>query len=475
MPSHSLSSFKPIFIVLIAAAGLMSQALLPSIDWTAVCLSGRGQDVSARVCATADSGFTLAGVKGQPASGGDTVALVHVDATGKQQWESHFDAYDGAMQYGSGVRDVNSFALLCDGGYALAGMRSISLQTPDKDAWVIRTGNDGTVLWKWACGSPGGTSVNDSAYCAKSVVQTRDSGFVVGGYIIRNGNTLGMVWRLGADGALQWSREFDCYYVDAVAELPDRTIVAAGGINAVVILKIAKTGGLLWQKTFHQGWQGSPTGLELSLDNGIVVAGAYGGYAGGHYFGKSYLICLDTGGIVQWENAFGNSAAGYDELSAVAPLAGRGYLMTGSHSYDTMYNNLSRRISHLWVVKTGLTGQTIWDCAFADANFGHSVAEARDGGFVVVAERVENSGHSTLLMKMTEKPQTSIKGNALKPGQSLRAGTRHGSSRVFDLLGRRVAAGMCGPVPGLRSRLVSGCFVSPADREGKARKVMVSK
>jgi hypothetical protein len=474
MPLHSLSSFKPMFIVVITTAGLMSQTLLPSIDWATACLSGRGEDVSARVCATADAGFTLAGVKGQPASGRDTVALVHVDGTGTQQWESRFDAYDGAMQYGTGVRDVNSLALLYNGGYALAGMRSISLQTPDKDAWVIRTGADGTVSWKWACGLPGGTSVDDSAYCSKSIVQARDSGFIVGGYIIRSGISLGMVWRLGADGALQWSQEFNCSCVNAVAELPDQSIVAAGGVSAVVILKIAKSGALRWQKTFHQGWQGSPTDLELSLDSGIVVAGSYGTYTGGHYFGKSYLMCLDTGGIVQWENTFGNSVIGYDVLSAVVPLAGRGYLMTGSHSYDTINSNLSRRISALWVVKAGLTGQTIWDCAFAEANFGHSVAEARDGGFVVAAERVENFGHTTSLMKMTEKPQTSVKGIALRPGQSLRAETKHGSSRVFDLLGRNIAMGKCA-ASWLRLRPVSGCFISPADRAGKARRVMVSK
>jgi hypothetical protein len=72
---------------------------------------------------------------------------------------------------GSGNEHVRSVREVPAGGYVLAGF-TVSLSTGDEDAWAVRLGSEGAVLWHRVFGGPGTDS-------ASFIQPTLDGGFIL--------------------------------------------------------------------------------------------------------------------------------------------------------------------------------------------------------------------------------------------------------------------------------------------------------
>jgi hypothetical protein len=120
---------------------------------------------------TSDGGYIIAGVTGsgyryEVAPDGDDVYLIKTDAEGIAVWEKTY----GGEDYDSGY----SVQQTSDGGYIIAGNTS-SYGAGYYDVYLIKTNEDGTVVWEKTFGD----MESESGY---SVQQTSDGGYIIAGY-----------------------------------------------------------------------------------------------------------------------------------------------------------------------------------------------------------------------------------------------------------------------------------------------------
>jgi hypothetical protein len=113
---------------------------------------------------TADGGYAVAGYTRSYGAGDFNAWLIKTDGTGAAVWSKTFGGDDYDLAQGAHVAP--------DGGFVLCGMT----QSYEgwKQAWLIRTAQDGSLLWTRTFGGPGNE-------WAKSVELTSDGGYLVVG------------------------------------------------------------------------------------------------------------------------------------------------------------------------------------------------------------------------------------------------------------------------------------------------------
>ena len=150
--------------------------VLGSISWQK-SFGGSGSDIANSIVQTTDGGYIIAGYT---ASGdGDVTQLdanggawvMKIDASGNKLWDKTFGGNFDDYAY--------SIIQTADGGYAFAGYTSstngaFSSNHGQRDFWIVRLNESGTMLWQKCYGG----ASSDTAY---SIVETLDGGFAVVG------------------------------------------------------------------------------------------------------------------------------------------------------------------------------------------------------------------------------------------------------------------------------------------------------
>lgn len=152
------------------------------------------EDALFGVAALPDGGAVACGAHGADGQGW----ILRVDAKGDVVWEKRF----GGMGY-----DVfNAVVPVAPGGFVAVGTTR-SKGPAGGAAWVLRLDDRGEPLWEKLLTPVKGASAN-------SILPLADGGFlVVGGSIVEPGlgkeNEKAWIARLGADGAVLWTKVFD--------------------------------------------------------------------------------------------------------------------------------------------------------------------------------------------------------------------------------------------------------------------------
>jgi hypothetical protein len=261
---------------------------------------------------------------------------------------------------------------LLDGGYAVLGSTEssdgdVSWNRGSEDIWLLRLDANGDLLWQRTFGS----TYSDQPL---SLTQTADSSFVILGR--SNGFDYDVPFHYGTS-------QFDYDFL---------------------VLKVNSSGELIWSKTIggygDEGLEGSIfevnggyyfASFSNSKDNDCVDTS----WCQGTYTGNDcYLFFLDTSGTVQWAKSYGGSEgdgfrrAFFDVRDSTIILVGT----TGSTDYMVTQNNWPQ-VSSLWVVKTDLNGNLIWEKRMGDTaatNFDPSIT-AVDGGYMVSCGEEEDN------------------------------------------------------------------------------------
>ncbi|MGR3311050.1 MAG: hypothetical protein ACUZ77_09760, partial [Candidatus Brocadiales bacterium] len=108
-----------------------------------------------------------------------------------------------AATYGGGNSDIaNSIQQTLDGGYIIAGWTS-SFGAGDYDFWVLKLRQDGIIEWQKTYGG-------DNWEGARSIQQTIDGGYIVGGTTRSSGagNYDFWVLKLDSSGNIQWQKTY---------------------------------------------------------------------------------------------------------------------------------------------------------------------------------------------------------------------------------------------------------------------------
>ena len=274
---------------------------------------GTGVDVLYSVKNTYDGGFILAGTsssnksedKKDDSKGQEDFWIIKLDAKGKELWQR---TIGGVSQ-----EKLLSITPTKDGGYIIGGSSSSNKTLADSkgkvdefgksenskgnlDYWIVKLDSDGKKEWDKTLG---GRYYDE----LKSIEQTHDEGFILGGYSnspVSGDKTeanigQGDYWivKLNKDGVLQWQRTLGGDKDDnlfALTQTNDKGFIVGGSSNSGAtdaksetskngsdfwVVKLDDIGNVQWQETYDYGKYDMLSSIVENTDGTFLI----GGYA----------------------------------------------------------------------------------------------------------------------------------------------------------------------------------------------------
>jgi hypothetical protein len=309
---------------------------------------------------------------------------VKLDAVGNIQWNNSFG--------GSGDDKGYDIFQSADGGYVFTGYATsldgdVTGNHGSTDYWVVKLDDSGVLQWQK---SYGGSSA-DNSY---AIIPTLDGGYAViglsnttdgsGDVSFSNGSFDYWFCKIDATGNLQWQTSLggttteqafgivqtddSSYVLCGYSSSPNTGMVTGNhGDNDYWIVKIDKSGTLLWQRSY--GGTGSDRGFGISKtsDGGFIVNGVSpsidGDVTGNHGGNDYWVLKLDADGLLQWQRSYGGSG---DDFGRIAfQLADGNYILGGrTNSIDDGDVKGNHGDYDYWVLKVDATGNIIWKRCF---------------------------------------------------------------------------------------------------------------
>lgn len=345
---------------------------------------GTGSDLLQRIQLTNDGGFILVGTSNSPkgehkkedSRGQEDIWVLKLDAKGVEEWQKTIG--------GSSQEMVQSVSQTADGGYII-GASSASELSGEKettsrgamDYWIIKLDKKGKIEWQQTYGG----LYNDFL---KSIEQTHEGGYIVGGYSnspesgdkTNRNYGIGDYWILKLDksGNLEWQKTLGGDKDDQLATLiqtRDSDFILGGNSNSGVsetksksnrggtdfwVIKLDKDGEEIWQQTYHFGKSDILTSIVENEDKTLLIAG----FAKSEVNGTKKTDKEDINDYVfiktkaDGEEIFKRTAGsnGEEIMRKVIITRDGGYLLTGTSSGEASRDKKSAIGSQdFWVVK----------------------------------------------------------------------------------------------------------------------------
>jgi len=273
-----------------------------SIQWQQD-YGGDGCDGLRIMLETSDGGYLLGGTK--KSSVGNISYdywIVKINASGVLEWEQSYG--------GSSTENLTDIISTNDGGYLLAGYSessdgNVGGNNGNDDYWIVKTNAFGTLQWEQNFGG-------SNADYLRSVVQTSDGGYVLGGLSSssdgdvgnNNGNSDYWIVKINASGVLQWEQNYGGSNYESIANIIETSdgglIIGGSSITSsgrdYWIVKINSFGTLQWQEYYGTSGSDSLTSVEEMNDGGLLLVG----------FDDMRIIKTNGFGVLEWEQTYGN-------------------------------------------------------------------------------------------------------------------------------------------------------------------------
>jgi hypothetical protein len=292
---------------------------------------------------------------------------------------------DGDPQSNTG----KSYVYTCLGGNHTLTVKAKHICGTDTVTWNIKN-----LTWNKTFGGSGQDS-------ARSIMQTSDGGYIVGGgtFSYGTGDSDGWLIKINANGKEEWNRTFGGIGVDeinSIQQTSDGGYILTGWTGAygagdldVWLIKTDEDGNKSWDKTFGGLYEDYPYSVQQTKDGGYIIAGTVHSYGAGYL--DVWLIKTDASGNTcdysingncyendsRWVKTFGGPN---EEISdSVIQTNDGGYIL----SADTISYGAGGRDS--WLIKTDASGNKIWDKTFGGPNDDYcpELQLTADGGYIL--------------------------------------------------------------------------------------------
>lgn len=262
---------------------------------------------------------------------------------------------------------LTSIRQTSDHGYIAGGYTSTN-RNGDKtdssrggqDYWVLKLNTDGQIQWQKTIGGDGVDELN-------VIRQTRDGGYILGGY---------------SSSSKTGEKSEEHYGLNCPTDCFDYWII-----------KLNASGNIEWQNTIGGSSYDMLYSLEQTYDGGYIFAGGSGSGTSGDKTEDSlgdwdmWIVKINSTGSIQWQNTI--KAVDYDLAFSIRQTSDSGYIVggvsTSSISADKTENN--RGSYDLWILKLNTSGSIIWQRTLGGVGNDQlaSIRQTRDGGYIVGA------------------------------------------------------------------------------------------
>ncbi len=392
----------------------------PQITWEKP-LGGWGYEDAQSIKQTNDGGYIIAGFTDSNDgditdgnNGENDVWIVKLDSFGNKSWDK---TYGGSN--GDGARSIQQTS---DGGYIVAGYTMSNDgdvsdgNNGESDIWVIKLDTAGNKIWDKTYGG----SNSDGA---RSIQQTSDGGYIVAGYTVSNNgdvsdgnNGESDIWviKLDSVGNKAWDKTLGgskADYAKSIQQTSDGGYVIGGSTrnpflsstNSVYgdisdgnngwtdywIVKSDTAGNKIWDKTLGGRRDDYLGTIQQTSDGGYIVAGYNNNDDGDITDGNNgdkdvWIVKLDSFGNKVWDKTYGGSEG--DKAYSIQQTFDGGYIISG----ETMNNDGDITDGNnggydYWILKLDSSGNKVWDRTLGGSGWewANSIQQTSDGGFVI--------------------------------------------------------------------------------------------
>ncbi len=304
-----------------------------------------------------------------------------------------------------------------DSGYVVAGYTTsndsdISGNHGDEDFLIVKTDVSGNIQWQKCFGGTG----RDDAY---QIIQTRDSGFIVGGAsesvdgdVTGNHGGFNDIWvvKLNANGILQWQKCLggtggEDFY--SIKQTPDGGYILAGStsssdgdVSSLIgqtdcwIVKLYSFGDIEWEKCYGGTKSETATSIQVTKDSGYVVCG----------YSKSndvdltvnngeddfWVFKINSLGTIEWQKSTGGS--GSDFAYSLSQTPENGFIIAGttnSNDSDVTNNN---GVVDAWIEKLDSGGTILWQKCYGGSQYDdvYAIQTTSDSSFIFIGDSNSN-------------------------------------------------------------------------------------
>ena len=287
--------------------------------------------------------------------------------------------------YGGEDDDITKNCILTnDGGFAMAG-QVYDNSSFNSDFYAIRTDSAGDTIWTRQYA----TATFD---LANGIVQTSDGGFIIAGYSGQPQSSARNICLLKTDteGDTEWLRYYSSNELNSahcIRPTSDGCYIVSGYTGAEVfnhdalLMKIDEAGDTLWTKTYVDGDITEASCVEETSGGGFIFTGCQ--YTEPLF--SVYLVKTDETGDTLWTRKYRRECDGNFGRS-VRETSDGGYIVTGMSEWMLGWN------AQVYLIRTDAEGNTIFEEFMGEiASGGSAVLQTSDNGFLVAGSYTDGS------------------------------------------------------------------------------------
>lgn len=178
--------------------------------------------------------------------------------------------------------------------------------------------------------------------------------------------------------------------------------------KAVIILFIyllsvnsfGQSPSIQWQKSFGGGMYEYAKEIEATIDGGYITAGysesSDGNVSFNHGAGDCWIVKTNASGSIQWENSYGGT--GFDYGCSIQQTSDGGYIVVGYSESNDGDITANKGAGDCWVIKLDNSGTIQWQKTYGGAlnDNGQSIRQTIDGGYIVAGNTESSGGDVTV-------------------------------------------------------------------------------
>ena len=373
-------------------------------------LSNYPHELGRSVQQTIDGGYIICGTTHLYSNYSPSIYLIKTDENGNEEWSKELGYVDNSYPspiYGSELG--YSIQQTIDGGYIICGEGDYNYNEnifgSNTGVLIIKTDQNGNEEWVQSY----------EGNIGRDIKQTSDGGYIICGESEGPWTDV-LLLKIDQNGNEEWVQNFGGEYHEtgySIEQTSDGGYILIGTQDNLetfsplqpMLIKTNNSGELEWVQFFSESspvsflpWYGYF--VQQTSDNGYVFGGSCSFSNSEGFFG-SYLIKTNVIGVEEWVTFLPGN-----EVRDVEQTNDGGYVLCGS------INNQETSSVDIYLVKLNNDGDEQWTEIFGgtetpfgiidDENeYGYSIDQTSDGGFVVCGDTQYNSNHIDIFLLKT--------------------------------------------------------------------------